>query len=378
MHFTIPKEKLAWLLQTASRPIPARSTLPSLKGCLIEALSDRVIFSGTNLDWGVKVSSEADVLSSGSLVVSSKILEDIVRTISLPEVTLSLDESAWALTVKAGNSEIVLNAVPAEDFPKWPEAPGKESISLKDKIFKELVRVGSTCAVTNPARPLWGACLIDLLGDRIVLVSTDQFALSQAQIRANVPKARAIVPANVLQDISRLKDVDDGDEISLELAGGYLYLSGKNFSSFSRLIEGQYYAYDQVIPKSCASSAKVTTSEIAGAASRAAIVASEEDRAMRIILDKTNQTVTVKAASPEKGKMEEVLPASVTGEDVEIWVQHKYVIQALSRISDEEVSLGMTGQVSPMVIEPVRKETPSQDSVLSTFVIMPMSPKGAF
>ena len=104
----------------------------------------------------------------------------------------------------------------------------------------------------------------------------------------------------------------------------------------------------------------------------------EEDRAMRIILDKTNQTVTVKAASPEKGKMEEVLPASVTGEDVEIWVQHKYVIQALSRISDEEVSLGMTGQVSPMVIEPVRKETPSQDSVLSTFVIMPMSPKGAF
>ena len=378
MHFTIPKEKLAWLLQTASRPIPARSTLPSLKGCLIEALSDRVIFSGTNLDWGVKVSSEADVLSSGSLVVSSKILEDIVRTISLPEVTLSLDESAWALTVKAGNSEIVLNAVPAEDFPKWPEPPGKESISLKDKIFKELVRVGSTCAVTNPARPLWGACLIDLLGDRIVLVSTDQFALSQAQIRANVPKARAIVPANVLQDISRLKDVDDGDEISLELAGGYLYLSGKNFSSFSRLIEGQYYAYDQVIPKSCASSAKVTTSEIAGAASRAAIVASEEDRAMRIILDKTNQTVTVKAASPEKGKMEEVLPASVTGEDVEIWVQHKYVMQALSRISDEEVSLGMTGQVSPMVIEPVRKETPSQDSVLSTFVIMPMSPKGAF
>ena len=94
--------------------------------------------------------------------------------------TSSLDESAWALTVKAGNSEIVLNAVPAEDFPKWPEPPGKESISLKDKIFKELVRVGSTCAVTNPARPLWGACLIDLLGDRIVLVSTDQFALSQA------------------------------------------------------------------------------------------------------------------------------------------------------------------------------------------------------
>ncbi|MFA6655044.1 MAG: DNA polymerase III subunit beta [Bacillota bacterium] len=378
MHFTIARDKLAWLLQTASRPIPTRTSLPSLKGCLIEALSENVIFAGTNLDWGVKVSAEADVFSSGSLVVSAKILEDIVRTLSVPEVTLSLEESAWALAVKAGTSEIVLNALPANDFPKWPEPPQKELVALKDSVFRELVRVGSTFAVSNPARPLWGACLVDLLGDRIVVVSTDQFALSRAQIWADVPHGRAIVPANVLQDIARLKDVQDGDEIILELEDNHLYLSSKNFSSFTRLIEGQYYAYDQVIPKSCASTARIGTQELIGAASRGAIVASEENKAVRLILSNGDQTLTVKASSPEKGRMEEVLPAVVTGEDVEIWVQHRYVLQALSKISDEEVTLGMTGQVSPMVIEPLKNEAPADETVQATFVIMPMSPQGAF
>lgn len=378
MHLTITREHLAWLVQTASRPIPPRSTLPSIKGCLIEALSDRVVFSGTNLDWGVRVSAPAKVSSSGSLVVSSKLLEDIVRTLSLPEVTLSLDESAWALVVKSGTSEMVLNAVPADDFPKWPEPSGGQQITLKDETFRDLVKVGATSAVNNPARPLWGACLLDLLGDRIVLVSTDQFALSRAQASASVGESRAIVPANVFQEMARLKDTEESDEITLALSDSHLYFSSKNLSCFTRLIEGQYYAYQQVIPKSCSSTAKVATVDLASAASRASIVASEEDRAMRIILDKNAGTLTVRAGSPEKGKMEEVLPAEVTGENIEIWVQHRYVLQALGKISAGETMLGMTGQVSPMLIEPVQAQETPGDSVMSTFVVMPMSPKGAF
>ena len=81
MYLSIPTHDLAWLVHTASRPIPARSTLPAIQGCLIEAVSDRVIFSGTNLDWGVRAALPAKVSSSGSLVVSAKILSDIVRTL---------------------------------------------------------------------------------------------------------------------------------------------------------------------------------------------------------------------------------------------------------------------------------------------------------
>ncbi|HHT85976.1 MAG: DNA polymerase III subunit beta [Bacillota bacterium] len=382
MYLSIPTHDLAWLVQTASRPIPARSTLPAIQGCLIEALSDRVVLSGTNLDWGVRASLPAKVSSSGSLVVSAKILSDVVRTLPPGEVTLSLDESAWALIVKAGSSQMVLNAVPADDFPKWPEPAGGHKISLAASTFRELVRIGATCAVSNPARPLWGACLIDLLGGELVMVSTDQFALSRAKASMETAEARAIVPANVLQDLARLnlkdKDTEDDEEqVSLELCDGYLYFTSNNISCFTRLIEGQYYAYEQVIPKTFSSTAKVSTEAMAGAASRASIVASEEDRAMRIILDNKSQTLTIRAGSAEKGKMEEALPAQVEGEDIEIWVQHRYVLQALSKIDSEDTMFGMTGQVSQMVIEPVHDE-PAGGAVKSTFVIMPMSPKGAF
>ncbi len=377
MHLSISTQNLAWLVHTASRPIPARSTLPAIQGCLIEALSDRVIFSGTNLDWGVRVSSPARVSSSGSLVVSAKLLSDIVRTLPPGDVILSLDESAWALIVKSGNSEMVLNAVPADDFPKWPEPADGHKIALKSHTFRELVKTGATCAVSNPARPLWGACLIDLLGNELVLVSTDQFALSRAKAGIEASQSRAIVPANVLQDIARLKDTEEEEEVSLELCDTHLYFSSKNISCFTRLIEGQYYAYQQVIPKTCSSKAKVSTEAMASAASRASIVASEEDRAMRIILDNKGQTLMIRAGSAEKGKMEEALPAQVEGEDIEIWVQHRYVLQALSKIEAGETQFGMTGQVSPMLIEPVQEDS-SEGAVQSTFVIMPMSPKGAF
>jgi DNA polymerase-3 subunit beta len=380
MYLSIPTHDLAWLVHTASRPIPARSTLPAIQGCLIEALSDRVIFSGTNLDWGVKASLPARVSASGSLVVSAKILSDIVRTLPPGDVTLSLDESAWALIVKSGNLEMVLNAVPADDFPKWPEPAGGHEISLTARTFRELIKIGATCAVSNPARPLWGACLIDMLGDQLIMVSTDQFALSKSAAGMHTAEARAIVPANVLQDLARLnlKDTDEEEEqVGLELCDGYLYFTSNNVSCFTRLIEGQYYAYEQVIPKTFSCTATVSTEAMAGAASRASIVASEEDRAMRLILDSKSQTLTIRAGSAEKGKMEEALPARVEGEDIEIWVQHRYVLQALSKIDTEETRFGMTGQVSQMIIEPVQDD-PLEGAVKSTFVIMPMSPKGAF
>jgi len=375
MNLVIPKEDLIWLVQMSSRPIPSRTTLPTIKGCLIEAVSGRVIFSGTNLDWGVRASSKAKVSSSGSLVVSSKMLEEVVKTIATPEVSLGLDESAWALLVRSGTSEIVLNAIPADDFPSWPQPSEEEKVTIESDVFRDLVRIGATCAVSNPARPLWGACLLDFHEDNIVIVSTDQFALSRARAKLKTKPARAIVPANVLQDIARLKSRDDEDTITLQISDTHMHFHYKKLSCFSRLIEGQYYAYDQVIPKSFTSSAKVATEALGRASSRAAIVASEEDRAMRIILDTQTGNLTVKAGSPEKGKMEESIPAEIFGESIEIWVQHKYVLQALNKISTEETFLGMTGQVSPMKIEPVPND---ENSVEATFVIMPMSPKGAF
>lgn len=352
--------------------------MPSIKGCLIEALSDQLVFSGTNLDWGVRVSAQAEVQAGGSLVVSAKILEDVVRTISSSEVNLTLDESAWALTVRAGGSEMVLNAVPADDFPRWPESKNGDRVSLPADLFREAVKIGATCAVSNPARPLWGACLLEFKDGRLVIVSTDQFALSRAKAEVPAADAKAIMSASVLSDIARLSDSENDGTVELCLSPNHVYFSTKAMSCFSRLIDGQYYAYEQVIPKSFSSSARVPTESLLRAASRAAIVASEEDRAMRVLFDSRAGALMVKAGSSEKGRMEESVPAILTGEDIEIWVQHRYILQALGKISTQDTFIGVSGQVSPMKLEPV----PTGDDVAAieaTYIVMPMSsPKGTF
>ncbi len=378
MKATIQKDSLSWLVQTASRPIPSRTTMPSIKGCLIEALSDRLVFSGTNLDWGVRVSAPAQVEASGPLVVSSKILEDVVRTISTPDVTLSLDESAWALTIRTGGSEMVLNAVPADDFPRWPEAKNGQRVTVKTDVFRDVVKVGATCAVANPARPLWGACLLEFFDNSLAIVSTDQFALSRARCEVDAKDAKAIMAANILQDIARLSDTENDGEIEIIVAENHIYFTTKSMSCFSRLIDGQYYPYEQVIRKTFSSTARVPTEALLRASSRAAIVASEEDKAMRLIINRESGILTVRSGSAEKGRMEESVPAILTGDDVEIWVQHRYMLQALGKIQTADTFIGVSGQVSPMKLEPV-EEGDGKSPVESTFVVMPMSsPKGTF
>ncbi len=378
MNTTVQTDSLAWLVQTASRPIPARSTMSQVKGCLVEAFSEKLVFSGTNLDWGVKVWAEAVVEQPGSLVVSSRILQDVVKTLTAPTVNLSLDQAAWALKLQADHSQMVLNAVPPDDFPEWPDPLNNEAVILNGNLFRELVRAGGTCAVSNPARPLWGACLIEISDNQITVVSTDQFALSRAVAPVNARDCQAIVPASVLSDIARLQD-KDGEDISMTVGENHIHFTSNTASSFSRLIEGQYYAYEQVIPKQFVCQVTVPTELLLRACSRASILASEEDRAMRLVLDSDSGTLTIKAGSPEKGHMDESMPAVVKGESMEIWLQYRYMLQALGRIGTEQTSLGISGQVSPMRVEPFIEEGKVRPHVWPTYVIMPMSsPKGAF
>jgi len=190
--------------------------------------------------------------------------------------------------------------------------------------------------------------------------------------------AKAIMSANVLMDIARLSDSADGDEVEIRVGENHIYFGTKELSCFSRLIDGQYYAYEQVVPKSFTTSATISTGELHRASSRAAIVASEEDRSMRLTFNKETGSVTVKAGSPDKGRMEEIIPAAVEGENIEIWVQHRYMLQALGKIASGETLLGISGQVSPMKLEPVGHES-KDGAVEATYVIMPMSsPRGAF
>jgi DNA polymerase-3 subunit beta len=221
--------------------------------------------------------------------------------------------------------------------------------------------------------------LIEFKDGKLVMVSTDQFALSRARAKVAPTSARAILSANVLADVARLSDSEDGGEVEVRISENHIYFSTKTLSCFSRLIDGRYYAYEQVIPKAFATSATVSTEELQRASSRAAIVASEEDRSMRLIFNKETGSVTVKAGSPDKGRMEEVIPAAVEGENIEIWVQHRYMLQALGKIAAGETFLGISGQVSAMKLEPVPEKDAKEGAVEASYVIMPMSsPRGAF
>lgn len=368
MDFTLDKSLLSWLVQTASKPIPARATLPVLKNVLIEGTSGQITVSGTNLDWGIRVTIPCQCESSGSMTVNSKLLQDVIRTLSSGEVRMSLSEAEWSLLIASGTSKMYINASPGEDFPPWPEENDSQELVLDKDVFRRMVEVGTACAVANAARPLWAACFMEVKDNELRMVSTDLFSLAVARTAVKSPKFGVIVLAKVLQDLASLLDDQDEDSVRIRIGPNHVFFSLGPVNAFARLIEGQYYAYEQVIPKSFRTQVRMDTEKLIASASRASVLASEEDKAMRLRF--SSGSVTVRAGSSDKGRMEEEIPAEVEGDEMEICIQHRYALLAAKGVGSARTVLKATGEVSPLAIEPLGDDSP----VKPTFVVMPMKP----
>lgn len=368
MDFSLDKSLLSWLAQTVSRPIPAKSTLPVLKNILVEGSSGQVTLSGTNLDWGIRVTVPCQCSAAGSMTVNAKLLQDVIRTLSSGEVRISLSEAEWSVLVASGSSRMYINASPGEDFPPWPEEASTEEIVLDKDVFRRMVEVGTACAVPNAARPLWAACFMETRDNELRMVSTDLFSLAVARTPVNAPNASVIVLARVLQELAALVEDQDDQSVHIRIAPTYVFFSFGPISAFARLIEGQYYAYQQVIPKSFRSIVRMDTEKLMSSAARASVLASDEDKAMRFRI--SSGSVVIRAGSTEKGRMEEEILADTQGDEMEICIQHRYALLAAKGIGSDQALVKATGEVSPLLIEPVQDDA----VVKPTFVVMPMKP----
>lgn len=344
-------------LEKARRAMPNRSTLPTLKQFLIKS-GDRLEVTTSDLDWGVTVSIPCEGESTSFL--ATPLLLDVIKSLTDDVVELIPDTDSWSLTVKSSRGQTVLNMMAADDYPKIPEVTGK-SFVIDSKLLADLVDLGGSCAVKNPARPLWGAIYLHVQNGVLEMVSTDQFSLSLATSPIESEDVEIILSADTLKEISRLMSGDVKITVSENMAA---FECGST-RCYSRLIDGKYYAYQTVIPKTFVSTITCDRKELFQTVSRASIVASDEDRAVRLIV---NNGFTVKAGSGDKGRMEEAIDSQVEGDPVEVWLQHVYLSKALKGLTADKVEIGISGSLAPMKVS---------GSDRGFFVIMPMStPKG--
>jgi DNA polymerase-3 subunit beta len=248
MKFTITRQNLHNGLVAVSAAVPSKTTLPVLSNILIDAREDGVWMSGTDLDVSVRVKAPADVTEQGSLTAPGKKLQEITR--ELPDQPVEVSTRGDQIELRCGRSHFKLNGLPAEEFPSLPAVDFERGWSVKVSDVLNLIQHTSFAVSTEESRPILNGVLWELRDGVMRMVATNGHRLARMAVKAgssSVPSADFIVPPAALQQVQRLFKGDD--DLQVARSGNHLGFRTGATEVYTRLIDGSYPNYEQVIPK---------------------------------------------------------------------------------------------------------------------------------
>jgi DNA polymerase III subunit beta len=349
MKLRITRDNLQQGLAAVGASIPTRTTLPVLSNILIEVGQDSIAMSGTDLDIAVSVTVPAEVEEGGSLTVPAKKLQELAR--ELPEHPVRLSTKADRLELTCGRATFRLNGMPRDEFPTFPTVDFSSSWKMQGRVLHELIRQTSFAVSTEESRPILNGVLWQLGEDDMRMVATNGHRLARIRVAASAagaPRADLIVPPKALAQVERLFSADD--EIEVARSENHIGFRKDGTQVFTRLIEGPYPNYEQVIPKDNDKFAIADRNQLVQALRRMAVVAS--DQTHRVRLGFTSNTVRFSVETPDLGEAHEDLEVEYAGEAIDIGFNASYLLEVLRYMPTDEVRLTFKAPERAATIEP--------------------------
>jgi DNA polymerase-3 subunit beta len=337
MKFTIEKNRLLQSINTVSKGMNSRSTIPIFSGIYIEAASDGVIFETTDLEVSIKHIEEALIEQQGATVAPGKLFGDIIK--SLPEAAINLQLDGEQLIISCQESSFTIDTMSPADFPQFPQVITNRSISIETSQLAGMVKKVSKAVSRDISRAILTGVNFKVENNQVQLVATDSYRLAIARSTLSTEDTtqeafELIIPGNVLEEISHLATDEKIIKVG-ETENQIIFLFGST-TFISRKIEGNYPNYDQIIPNQKNVSVTVETELILNAVRRVSIVA-KNSSPIRFILHAHNQTLEIAAQTQEIGAAKESIPAQIDGEEIEIGFNHQYILDGLNAIDSDEI-----------------------------------------
>jgi DNA polymerase-3 subunit beta len=353
MKFKITRENLQQGLAAVAASIPTRTTLPVLSNILIEAGGDQVSMSGTDLDIAVSVRVPAEVEEEGALTVPAKKLQELAR--ELPEHPVRVQSKGDRFELQCGRASFRLNGLARDEFPSFPAVNFEASWRARGSVLHDLIRQTSFAVSTEESRPILNGVLWQLEAESMRMVATNGHRL--ARMAANVesvgiPREDLIVPPKALGQVERLFGPDD--EVEVARSENYLGFRNAGTRVFTRLIEGPYPNYEQVIPKDNDKVATADRNLLLQALRRMAVVASDQTHRVRLTFN--GGIVRFSVETPDLGEAHEELEIDYQGEPLEIGFNASYLLEVLKYIPTDDVKLTFKGPERAATLEPVVDE----------------------
>ena len=363
MKFTCSQGALARALNTVSKAVSIRTTIPILKGILLTVKGNELTVTASDLDLSIETKMEVQAGEDGSTVVSSKLFSEIIR--KLPNAILQIEEAEGKMEISCLGSHFTIVSLPADEFPAIGMVNQLSKISVKKDILKDLIKKTTFAASIDEKKGILVGCLLKFTQDKLEMAALDGFRLAVANSKlASEEEKSVVIPARILAEIQKiLMESSEEEEVSLILDSKKAEIITKDTRVVARLLEGEFIKYNDIIPKTYKTRCIVGREELLSGIERASLL-SKEGKNNLIKMDVTSGRIEITSRS-EEGNSKETVACECEGDELVIGFNSKYVSDVLKSVGDEEVVLEMSTPVSPCLIKPLEGDS-------YTYLVLPV------
>lgn len=362
MKFTVTKDAFIEGLQKVQSVVSTKTTLPILSNVLISAINNTLELTTTDLDIGVRCTVEADISSAGSITLPVRRLFSIIRELPNQDITIEKDDKT-AVTIKSGPSFFKILGIVSDEFPPFPKIEGAKNYVIDQKSFKMMLSRTSYAISTDETRYVLNGVLLSFKTGKLTMVSTDGRRLALVDKEIEFPQSHEgdfILPTKAVNELGRLLS-DNDTEVKISVSENQITFELPNTTLVSKLIEGTYPNFRQVIPGEPKERVSLEREQFMQAVHRVALLASDKSNSIKLGFSKNN--LTISTTTPEVGESRESLAVNFKGKEFTVAFNPFFLLDPLRNISSETITMDLIDELSPGVI---RNEEPF------LYVIMPM------
>jgi DNA polymerase III subunit beta len=356
VRLSVMQENLARGLSVVTRAVSSRSTLPVLANVLLKTEDAGLKLTATNLEIGITYWVPGKIDEDGATTVPAKLLTDLVNSLP-PGDKVELEVTAGdTLHVKAGRFQTHIKGIDAEEFPAIQTAGERPTTRIAQNVLRRALAETAFAAASDEARPILTGVLARFEGDQLTLAAADNYriAVKTVPILDAVPETSVVIPARALNELSRiLADVDDPVEVVLAAGRNQVLFHLDGIDLVSRLIDGQFPNYQQVMPQAHATRAVLDREELLRAVRPAALIAHESANIVKLQIGGDSDGGITVSANAEVGDHVGQVEAAVEGDGTTIAFNARYLADVLTNVAAEQFALELNGPLSPGVFKPI-------------------------
>ncbi|MFD2170646.1 DNA polymerase III subunit beta [Tumebacillus lipolyticus] len=361
MKILIQRQNLVQAIQNVQKAVSGKTTIPVLTGIKIVASKEGLSLTATDLEIGIETrvpthieeDQIVNVIEEGAIVLSARYLSDIVRKLPSQQVEIEVKQN-YLTIIRGGKSEYNLHGLDHEEFPRLPQVIGNQVFSIQSDILKDMIRQTSFAVSTEEIRPVLTGVMFSLKKGTLKFIATDSHRLATRESVVEAPEDleihNVILPGKSLNELARLL-ADDSSLVDLVVADNQVLVQMDKTQFYTRLIDGQYPDISRIIPSNFKTGLTVKTKELQGAVERASLIAKEHENNL-VRLNIKGGGIEISSNSPDVGKVSESIEdVSITGDDLLIAFNSKFMLDALRVIDSEELLIEFTGSMSPFLVK---------------------------